>query len=111
MTLVCGEIVAEDGVPTLGDLDYRYSSYPAVKIARLAIDQKFQGQKLGRKLVQFSLGVVKDSICPRVGCRFVVVDAKKESVGFYQKEGFTLLETRTNSERPEPIMFIDLKRV
>lgn len=37
------------------------------------------GHGLGLKLVQFSLALIKQHICRRVGCRFVVVDAKQDS--------------------------------
>jgi GNAT superfamily N-acetyltransferase len=112
ITLVCGEIVAEENAQLVeADVNYRYRSFPAVKIARLAVDRRMRGSDLGSKLVQFSLGIIKVQICPRVGCRFAVVDAKRDSVGFYRKQGFTLLETEANRRRDEPIMFIDLTKI
>jgi hypothetical protein len=49
-------------------------------------------------------------LCPAVGCRFVIVDSKKSSVGFYEKQGFTLIDTKENRGRSEPVMFIDLHK-
>jgi hypothetical protein len=60
--------------------------------------------------VHLSLGIAKDKISPAVGCRFVTVDAKRDSVGFYAKQGFTLLDTQGNRDRLEPVMFLDLHR-
>ena len=45
---------------------------------------------------------------PYVGCRFLVVDAKRDSIIFYQKAGFTLLNTASNQRDEHPLMFFDL---
>jgi ribosomal protein S18 acetylase RimI-like enzyme len=114
VTLVCGEVVTENGENGLvveNGLHYPYRQYPAVKIARLAVDRRLAGQQIGRRLVELSIGISKDVICPAVGCRFIVVDAKKQSVGFYEKCGFTSLDTPGNRERDEPVMFIDLHKL
>lgn len=112
VTLVCGEVATDEGDSCLVDgLDYRYPRYPAVKIARLAVDQSVQGRGLGRHLVELALGVTKREVCPLVGCRFVMVDSKKNAVKFYERCGFTILETRTNRSRPEPVMFVDLSKI
>jgi GNAT superfamily N-acetyltransferase len=113
MTLVCGEIEVQGNHPHIDDegVDFRYPTFPAVKIARLAVDARYRGLGLGEGLVSFGLGLVKDQICPRVGCRFVVVDSKHESVNFYLNQGFTLLDTPANHARSEPIMFIDMRKI
>lgn len=112
VTLVCGEVVAQDDRPLVEpEVEYRYPSYPAVKIARLAVDRRYQGRGLGRQLVEFSLGLMKDLICPTVGCRFAVVDSKQASVDFYERCGFTMLDTEDNRERSQPVMFIDLHKI
>lgn len=112
ITLICAEVTTErpeDLAPP--DVTYTYKSYPAVKIARLAVDRRFRGNDLGRKLVSFALGMIKEVICPFVGCRFAVVDSKKQSIEFYERCGFTLIDTASNRDRPEPIMFLDLHKV
>ncbi|NQV40690.1 MAG: GNAT family N-acetyltransferase [Nitrosopumilus sp.] len=113
ITLLCGEVVTDERGGLLeADLLYKYPSYPAVKIARLAVDVRYQrGRGLGTNLVEFALGLVKQSICPAIGCRFMVVDAKKKSVPFYEKRGFTLLDTEANKKLDAPVMFIDLTKI
>jgi GNAT superfamily N-acetyltransferase len=109
LTLVCGEVDANGaGQAAPG---FRYSHYPAIKIARLLIDARLRGQNWGAQLVDFAVGTAKDIICPAVGCRFVVVDAKKQSIGFYERCGFTLLDTDENRSRESPVMFLDLHKV
>ena len=110
LTLVCGEVELQAGGSSVGERanSYRYRSYPAVKIARLAVDERYRGNDLGKMLVTLALGIAKDQICPAVGCRFVTVDAKVDAVKFYERLGFSFLETEQNRQRPEPILFIDL---
>ena len=45
---------------------------------------------------------------PHVGCRFLVVDSKRDSISFYQKGGFVLLDTVSNHSDQHPLMFFDL---
>jgi ribosomal protein S18 acetylase RimI-like enzyme len=111
VTLVCGEVVLQDADPRLiNDDAYRYSQYPAVKIARLAVDSRYRGANIGVSLVDLSLGIAKDQICPAVGCRFVMVDSKPESIGFYSKCGFSILQTPTNLALAKRVMYVDLLR-
>jgi ribosomal protein S18 acetylase RimI-like enzyme len=112
ITIVCGQIDADCQVKSKADADdYSYEHFPAVKIARLAVDKDYREANLGRKLVNLALGIVKDSICPKAGCRFVVVDSKASAVGFYKKCGFTFLDTEDNRTRPESIMFVDMHKI
>ena len=111
ITLVCREIVADaDEVNLTTDPAYRYRHYPAVKIARLAVDKSVRKNGLGKLLIELALGIAKDRISPAVGCRFIVVDSKQEAVEFYQKRGFTLIGTEANRKRSDPILFIDLNK-
>lgn len=71
------------------------------------MDSGHRGNKIGEDLVNLALGIAKNEICPLVGCRFVVVDAKRASVAFYDKKlGFTA----ENNARDQPVMFIDLHK-
>ncbi len=117
ITLVCSEVRS---VETLADIDgnlFPYEQYPAVKIARLMVDERYRGngspasKKLGSVLVDFALGIAKNEIAEWVGCRFIIVDAKAKSVAFYEKVGFTLLDTPDNRARAEKVMFIDLSKL
>lgn len=62
---------------------------PAIRIARLAVDVREQGQSYGRTLLAYS---VKKALALRevIGVRILIVDAKDEKAAkFYQKFGFT----------------------
>jgi len=61
---------------------------PILRIGRLAVDRRFQGQGVGHELLAFALHLALD-FSERVGLYAVVVDAKNERVaGFYRKLGF-----------------------
>ena len=107
---MCAEVVLDDDNKLKEpNLVYDYDWYPALKIARLLVDAKYRKEyRLGAELVKLALGTTKDRICPVAGCQFVVVDAKKSSVPFYEKQGFTLINTPANRARPTPVMFLDL---
>lgn len=112
ITLVCGEVVVDETNRIAEpDLHYDYDRYPAVKIARLMVDSRYRRDyAIGSDLVQLALGTIKDLVCPAVGCRFAIVDSKLSSVGFYEKQGFSLIDTAENRKRSEPVMFIDLHK-
>ncbi|WP_164730599.1 GNAT family N-acetyltransferase [Pelagibacterium montanilacus] len=110
ITLVAGEVAIKDGDEELVD-GFNYKHYPAIKIARLAVDSELRGMELGRTLVRLAIGIAKDTICPAIGCRFVVVDAKRLSIGFYERCGFTAIDTQDNLARSEPVMFLDLHKL
>jgi GNAT superfamily N-acetyltransferase len=114
VTLVCGEVVLQDGDDALvaaDGLQYLYSQYPGVKIARLAVDRRCRKLGIGTALVDLALGIARQSIAPNVGCRFLMVDSKQESVTFYDQQGFTMLDTPENRGRSEPVMFVDLSKL
>ncbi|HEV2614516.1 MAG TPA: hypothetical protein VGV92_07385 [Gammaproteobacteria bacterium] len=43
-----------------------------------------------------------------IGCRFLVVDSKPESILFYQKNGFDFFDADNNRIEEYPMMFYDL---
>lgn len=109
MTLTCSEIDIHNGY-TVEDCPYanQYDSLPAVKIARLAVDHRYRGQRIGDAFVALAIAIASDVIAPVIGCRFVVTDAKPEAVRFYGKAGFTLLDTEINRISDTPVMFVDI---
>lgn len=110
VTLVCSEVKSAE--PLLADqgVDFTYEHYPAVKIARLLVDERYRGAKLGKSLVEFAIGVARNEICPAIGCRFVTVDSKQASVGFYEACGFTIIDTEANKLSQTPVLFLDLHK-
>ncbi len=78
----------------------RYPTLPAVRIGRLAVDQKFQGRGLGGALL---VDAARRSIQSPPAVYTLLVDAKNDqAVAFYQKFGF-----RTLASQPR-ILFLPL---
>jgi GNAT superfamily N-acetyltransferase len=76
---------------------YEYRKYPRVKIARLAVDSRFERKGIGTYLLAAAIGKTL-SVCESIRCRYILVDSKKNSSGFYQKNGFKLVEKYRNRE-------------
>jgi GNAT superfamily N-acetyltransferase len=86
---------------------------PVLRIARLAVDARAQGQGVGKALLRFALrlGVELKS---RYGCVGVVVDAKRDAEPFYARLGFLPLAVERGGlgDRPEPTpMFLPIRQV
>ena len=60
---------------------------PAVKIAGLAVDTKYQSKGYGKELLLFTFKkIIQVSLS--IGVKAVIVDAKEQSKMFYEKYGF-----------------------
>lgn len=91
---------------------FKYKDYPAIKLARLAVHTELQGSGAGSQLVEFVVGLVVSQIMPHTGCRFLVVDAKPQSTGFYERKGFSRMGVAGDDEGQAFVtMFIDLHRL
>lgn len=64
-----------------------YSDYPAVKIGRLAIDDKYKGLGLGNDILDTICIMIK-KISKKIGISFITVDAYCSSRKFYEKNEF-----------------------
>jgi len=67
-----------------------YSTLPSLKIARLAVDNRFLRRGIGSLMIDYVVRRAKFISIGIAGCRFVTVDAKKNSIVFYQKKGFEI---------------------
>ena len=86
---------------------------PVLRLARMAVDTRVQGQGLGAQLLK-AVFVLALEMAQRVGCIGVVVDAKDKAVDFYKNYGFEpirLVEGELG-DRPRPLpMFLALGSV
>ncbi len=84
---------------------------PVLRLARLAVDERTQGQGVGLLLLKavFSLAW---QMAADYGCIGVVVDAKADAVAFYERFGFWVLHDVLQGQlgdRPQPLpMFLEL---
>jgi len=83
-----------------------YTSYPAVKIGRLAVSKDFKGKGIGKDLINFTKGLFVDN--NRTGCKFITVDAYRASLEFYEKCGFKYLSS-SDRKRDTRLMYYNLE--
>lgn len=85
VTVSAGQVAAAQLPPALKLPRY---PVPILRIARLAVDARHQGQGIGQDLLAFALRLAL-AFSGQVGLYAVVVDAKREkAAAFYQKLGF-----------------------
>ncbi|TCL74231.1 acetyltransferase (GNAT) family protein [Hydrogenispora ethanolica] len=74
----------------------QFSTFPALKIGKLAVHQNYRGRKIGHYLIFLTLGIVESMNEMGVACRFITVDADMEfdpnTPLFYEKFGFVYNE-------------------
>ena len=87
----------------------RRQTYPAVKIGRLAVSQKFSGLGLGTQML-LSVREMYLSEPHHAGCRFITVDAYRSALPFYERNDFRYLTTKDEDEDTRA-MYFDLKAV
>lgn len=83
----------------------QYSSLPAVKIGRLAVASKHQHLGIGCEIIDFIKAWF--TMGNKTGCRFVIVDAYRDAIRFYQKNGFIFLSEKDKGEKTR-LMYFDL---
>ena len=80
------------------------NSYPAIKLGRLAVDERFAGKGIGmqilREIAYLYVNNEKSS-----GCRFITVDAVASAIGFYERFGFRLFTERDANEDTRQMYF------
>jgi GNAT superfamily N-acetyltransferase len=85
----------------------RIKHYPAIKICRLGVDVGHQDKGLGTLIVDTVKWYFLDN--NKSGCRYITVDAHKDAVQFYKKNGFVeLVETSHSLASDTTLMFYDL---
>jgi GNAT superfamily N-acetyltransferase len=87
--------------------DKRRRSYPAVKIGRLAVAKKYAGMGIG-SLALLTVQNMYINELQHAGCRFLMVDAYRDALPFYQKNDFKIL-TEQDLDDTTRIMYFDLK--
>jgi GNAT superfamily N-acetyltransferase len=100
------DIIEKREVRKEGRIGVPYKEYPAIKIARLAVDKKYERRGVGRFLLLAAVGKAF-KISDEVGCRFITVDSKQDSIEFYEKRGGFELAKNTKNDT-YPTMYLDI---
>jgi hypothetical protein len=85
------------------------SSYPAVKIGRLAVSKKYAHSGFGKLMIR----IVREMLIAdtqQTGCRFLTVDAYQNAVDFYIRNNFDFLTIEDENEHTR-LMYFDLNNI
>lgn len=82
------------------------NQYPAVKIGRLAVNEEYAGQGIGRLVLDSIKFIFTHG--NRTGCRFLTVDALTSATGFYEHNSFRFF-TEKDKDDDTRLMYFDLK--
>lgn len=69
------------------DMELRYTTIPAVKVARLAVSTEYQGNGIGKEALQFAI-YVSQMVRDYSGVVFLTLDCYEHRVGYYEQFGF-----------------------
>jgi predicted N-acetyltransferase YhbS len=112
VTVAPGHIEIEN-LPAAGRKRLPQYPLPILRLARLAVDRLFQGQRLGKQLLRFVLHLALQ-MAGNLGCVGVVVDAKPEAVSFYRQFGFIALDVVEGESPARPLgtaMFLSVREI
>jgi GNAT superfamily N-acetyltransferase len=85
VTVSAGQLAMDSLPPTMKLPRY---PVPVLRIGRLAVDARFQGQGVGKALLRSTLGLALE-LSEHIGLYAVVVEAKHEKAkAFYERWGF-----------------------
>lgn len=90
-----------------------YAEIPVLRVARLAVDTRVQGVGVGAQLLRAALLIALEE-SGRIGCAGVMVDARAEATGFYERYGFRPLGVLAGggAVRPRPVpLFLAINSV
>lgn len=96
-----------------------YESCPAIKIGRLAVDENYNRNGIGTRLLDDICFEIKN-ISERLGVRFITVDAYCTVRSFYYKSGFNhfklhnkkkLMRTALRNDDTTVALYKDIKRI
>ena len=81
-----------------------YKARPALKVGRLCVTDNFTHRGIGTQLMYFAMEAVL-TLSQYAGCRFIVVDAKKDVLPFYTNMEFQTLKDEEKETIP---MYFDM---
>ena len=82
-SLACASIDLTDLNPDEKDGCPLYDRYPAIIIGKFAVDDRYQQQGVGPWMMEHLYAIII-RLMELVGCRYIIVESKPASVGFYE---------------------------
>lgn len=86
--------------------EIRVTAIPGIKIGRLGVDNRFKGRDVGTHILRYIAGL---ALRNPAAARVLFLEAYPESIGFYGKFEFTVIEHQRLRNRRNRLMVFDLK--
>lgn len=88
-----------------------YQAYPAIKIGRFAIDEKYKGKGYGTEIMNLIKIQFSENATQRIGSRFLLVDAYNDDkvLSFYNRKNDFEFWTNEDRYSKTRLMYFDLK--
>lgn len=86
--------------------EIRVTAIPGIKIGRLAVDTRFARRDVGTHILRYIAGLALQT---PAACRVLFLEAYPESVDFYLKFDFEVIEHQKLRNRRNKMMVYDLK--
>jgi GNAT superfamily N-acetyltransferase len=82
-----------------------FRSYPAVKVGRFGVEQKYHNQRVGTEVMDFVKAFF--TLKNKTGCRFITIDAYNypRTINFYIKNGFSFLTSQDEKDDTRSMYF------
>lgn len=76
-------VIMDDDGTVIGCVVAIKQNETTVRLRQMAVHEKYQGQGVGRKLLYFT-----EKECQAAGFKEIVIHARKDAAGFYEKTGY-----------------------
>jgi len=86
----------------------RHRSFPAMKVGRLGVTETYKGKKIGTVILDYLKQLFIEN--NRTGCRFITVDAYRQSLKFYENNEFKYLSIE-DEQQDTRLMYFDLSKL
>lgn len=108
---IVGYVTVSAGSVEPALLDDKGPKYPrpVLILARMAVHHSEQGRGVGPRMLKYVYRLAAQ-MSENIGCVGILVDAKLESVWFYERYGFAAIGS-TNTNVPKLPMFLNMARV
>ena len=82
-------------------------NYKAINIEVICIDKRYQGKNIGTTVLGYIINNAKE-VSNFIGCRYLILDALKDRVGWYENRGFSYFAKEDmKNDCPTIKMYID----
>lgn len=108
VSLLClsASTIKSEDILSSGKKHPKQMDLPTVKIGRLVVDSRYRGRNFGEETLQEAIKIFVE-VTNKIGVIGLTVDAKNESIGFYEKYSFVPLVKRSSKQIVPMILYLD----